>query len=334
MDRAVGRAGRRAGRPVILVSGPDRGGLASWLFMALAVWRAGGRPVRAAPARPRRETVFQGLIVSGGADVDPALYGEERDRLLDEIRSAPSGPSLAARWLFFPLVLLVRRLLAVRRLDRLARRLVRPAKRFGPADGPASRTGFRPLGGLVGQQRGPDPARDALELSLIDRALADGRPVLGVCRGAQLLNVRFGGCLHQDLRLFYVETPRLRTILPRKNVRLAPDSRLAAIVGRETLVVNALHHQAVRSLGRGMRVSAWEESGVVQAVERVQEPFVIGVQWHPEFLPQDRAQRALFAALVAAARQAGGAPPAGGASGRDKTDRAPARASQPQGSGP
>lgn len=328
----------RGGRPVILVSGPDRGGLAAWLFLALAVRRAGGRPLRATPSRPRSEAVFAGLIVSGGADVDPALYGEQRDRLLDEIRAAPSGLSLAARWLLFPLVFLLRRLLAVRRLDRLARRMARPGRRLG----------FRPSGGSAGQQSGPDPARDALELSLIDRALSAGRPVLGVCRGAQLLNVRFGGCLHQDVRPFYVETPHLQTVLPRKTVRLAPDSRLAAILGPAPLAVNALHRQAVRCLDRGMRISAREESGVIQAVERIKEPFVIGVQWHPEFLPQDRRQRDLFAALVEAARRAsrageagsarrGGLPERPGRPGREDPEdgqRVGLRAAQPQGSCP
>ncbi|MCK5769873.1 gamma-glutamyl-gamma-aminobutyrate hydrolase family protein [Algiphilus sp.] len=143
-----------------------------------------------------------------------------------------------------------------------------------------------------------DPARDRLELALLDIALADDLPVLGICRGAQLLNVASGGSLYADIRHRRRLTSNRRTVLPRKTAVLRPGSRLARICGDRTLRVNSLHHQAVRDLGRGLRTVARDADGIKQAVEAPGTAFRIGVQWHPEYLPQKRAQRRLIAALV------------------------------------
>ncbi|MGC9368189.1 MAG: gamma-glutamyl-gamma-aminobutyrate hydrolase family protein [Paracoccaceae bacterium] len=146
-----------------------------------------------------------------------------------------------------------------------------------------------------------DPDRDALERGLIEEAIKAGKPVLGICRGAQMLNIALGGNLHQDAYAQYVESDFVRTILPRKEVHIERDSLLAKIAGAAPMRVNALHTQAIDRLGDGLRVGARDLGGMIQAIERVKEPFAVGVQWHPEHLIYARRQRAIFRALVAAA---------------------------------
>lgn len=146
-----------------------------------------------------------------------------------------------------------------------------------------------------------DPERDALERRLVLEAFDAGKPVLGICRGAQMLNVALGGTLHQDAYGHYSDSRFIRTILPRKSVVVTADTLLARVAGRDLLQVNALHTQAVDRLGRGLRVAARDSGGMVQAIERIADPLALGVQWHPEHLLYARRQRALFRALVRAA---------------------------------
>jgi putative glutamine amidotransferase len=163
---------------------------------------------------------------------------------------------------------------------------------------------LRKLSGKSGAKRSGrgDPARDAMEMKLLADALHRGLPVLGICRGEQLLNVHFGGSLHQDLATFYVEDPATRTILPRKRVMLQAGSRLMQLLGPDERV-NALHRQGVDRIGDGLVVAGRDRNGIVQAIEHATLPFVVGVQWHPEYLPQIASQRAIFRALVCAARE-------------------------------
>lgn len=156
-------------------------------------------------------------------------------------------------------------------------------------------------GELVAEAR-LDPDRDALERRLVLAALAAGKPVLGICRGAQMLNIAQGGNLHQRAYDHYADSRQYRTILPRKTVSVLQGTGLARISGTAPMRVNALHAQAVDQLGNGLRVAARDEGGMVQAIERTAPPFALGVQWHPEYLIYARRQRALFHALVAAAR--------------------------------
>ncbi len=157
-------------------------------------------------------------------------------------------------------------------------------------------------GGRIVTSARLDPARDALERGVVLDAFAQGRPVLGICRGSQMLNIALGGTLHQDAYATYDASDHKRTILPRKLVHLEPDTRLARLAGAAPMKVNALHSQAVDRLGAGLRVAARDQGGMVQAIERVEEPFALGVQWHPEHLFYARRQMGIFRALVVAAR--------------------------------
>ncbi len=248
--------------PVIAVTGPDRGGFPAWIMTALAVRRAGGKPLRIRPGKANSGLDFDGLIIGGGSDVDPLHYGEEP---LQAEESA-SRPRLRDWLVALPLALL--RILFSRH----------------------TRENY-------------DPQRDNMEKQLIRRALQAQIPLLGICRGAQLINVTLGGSLHQRIDHFYMEgTSNLRSVLPRKRVAIEADSRLATILATQACQVNALHDQCVREVGEGLRVVACESNGVTQAIELSGAEFVIGVQWHPEYLPQSQRQQRLFRALVTAAR--------------------------------
>ena len=149
-----------------------------------------------------------------------------------------------------------------------------------------------------------DPERDKLELKLLETALPAGLPVLGICRGSQMINVALGGSLHADIYEIYAKAPRMRTVLPKKTVHVVEGSRLHRITRCNPCRVNALHHQSVDRVGRGLRVVARDEIGIVQAVEGTGPGFLLGVQWHPELLPLAKPQQRLFAALAEAARGA------------------------------
>jgi putative glutamine amidotransferase len=148
-----------------------------------------------------------------------------------------------------------------------------------------------------------DPDRDRLELDALRAVLPRDMPVLGICRGAQILNVALGGTLNQDIHQVYLTAPRMRTVLPLKCVNVAADTHLREIIEMDHVVVNSLHQQSVKDLGRGLRVSGVDEYGIVQSIEDTRHPFRIGVQWHPEFLIYRKAHRRLFAAFVAACRK-------------------------------
>jgi putative glutamine amidotransferase len=142
-----------------------------------------------------------------------------------------------------------------------------------------------------------DAAVDADELALARAADARGLPVLGICRGAQALNVLRGGTLIQ-----HVDGHRQDTSAdaPAHPVAIAPGSLLAAICG-EPLHVNSFHHQAADRLGAGVRAVATAPDGTVEAIEDPSRPFWLGVQWHAEAMIERPEQLALFSALVAAA---------------------------------
>ncbi|WP_223423083.1 gamma-glutamyl-gamma-aminobutyrate hydrolase family protein [Tateyamaria pelophila] len=217
--------------PLIGVSVSRRTGWRVFPIMALNVRCVGGRAVRTDSVRTLDLDTVDGVIIGGGDDVGPELYG-----------------------------------------------------------------------GKIGISARLDPARDRLELDLAKRALSENIPVLGICRGAQMLNVALGGSLDQDVWSTFASARKITTVLPRREVCLENETRLEQLCGDAPMQVNALHSQAIDRLGDGLRVAARDTHGMIQAVERVRDPFAIGVQWHPEYLIYAHRQRAIFRALVDAAR--------------------------------
>ncbi|QDV09334.1 Putative glutamine amidotransferase [Planctomycetes bacterium Poly30] len=200
--------------------------------MALNVWLAGGKAVRWSHSSDVSLEEVDGVIIGGGDDIAPTLYGGE----------------------------------------------VRVGVRL-------------------------DHDRDSMEQTALRGAFERGLPILGICRGSQMLNVVLGGNLHQDAYRTYGST-YYRTVLARKRVQVKEGTLLFNVLDTQELEVNALHSQAVDRLGEGLRIAAVDDGGMVQAVERATDPFALGVQWHPEYLFYRRAHRKLFGALVAAATAA------------------------------
>lgn len=143
-----------------------------------------------------------------------------------------------------------------------------------------------------------DVARDLLEIEWIHKALEDRIPLLGICRGAQLINVVLGGSLYQDIRYLRNQTSNRPGLLPTKKVRLDADSRLAKICGKTHFRVNSLHHQAIKNPGAGLRTVGWDLDQIIQAVESCPDTRTLGVQWHPEYLLYLPSQFAIFRWLL------------------------------------
>lgn len=150
--------------------------------------------------------------------------------------------------------------------------------------------------------------RDDLEIALVREMMADNKPILGICRGIQLLNVAFHGTLYQDLEREWKGQIQHQQRAARNHrshaLRITPGSRLmSALGGIVDLRCNSFHHQAVDQVGAGLVAVAWDEEGLIEAVEHTEAPFVVGVQWHPENLwREDAAQFGLFQTLVNEAR--------------------------------
>jgi putative glutamine amidotransferase len=224
--------------PTIAVTGPDRRGWLLWALNDLAVRRAGGRPLAVTPRRPPRDLrLIDGVVIVGGADLDPGLYGQ---------------PNLFARKV--------------------------------------------------------DPPRDRMEQALLCWALENRKPVLGICRGAQLLNVALGGTLHQEATdafpAFRPHRGVYKQLAKRRPIRVVREGWTWTLMGGPgPFLVNSLHHQAIAEVPAALEVVARDEHGMVQAVEtRAKGCFTVGVQWHPELMPRASVQRAFFTALVRAAR--------------------------------
>lgn len=218
-------------KPVIAVTTSRRSGWRIFPLVAFNVWLAGGQSLRWGTGRDADLDAVDGLIIGGGDDVSPELYG-----------------------------------------------------------------------GTITASARIDPARDRLERDLASAAFERNIPVLGICRGAQMLNIALGGTLHQDAWATFSDAKMIKTILPKRRVHIVPGTHLARHAEPDEMTVNALHTQAVDELGRDLRVNARDAAGMIQGIERLRDPFALGVQWHPEHLFYARRQRRIFAALVTAAR--------------------------------
>lgn len=157
-----------------------------------------------------------------------------------------------------------------------------------------------------------DPARDAVEIALARWAVDDRKPILGLCRGLQVMNVALGGTLFQDieaqvpgaLKHDYFPTAGFARDYAAHPVAIADGSRLAAAFGVPDVTVNSMHHQAVREVAPALHVSARAPDGLIEAVESGTDHFLVGVQWHPEMFEQsDPRTRRLFRDFIAAAQR-------------------------------
>ncbi len=217
-------------RPVIGVTGAQGRFSPSWWCTRLALFLTGGRALRISVREPGIPEKLDGIIIGGGDDIDPALYGGE-----------------------------------------------------GPAQ---------------------NAARDELEVHYIRFALEKHIPLLGICRGAQLLNAVLGGSLYPDITKLRRHTSNRRSIHPSKTVRLKADSQIARILHCRKLKVNSLHSQAILRPAKRLCVVGKDSDGFVQAVETQPPGALLGVQWHPEYLFYLPRQLALFRWLVKASRDA------------------------------
>ncbi len=211
-------------RPVIAVTGPRRGGIARF-FIALCILLSGGIPKLFLENRDRKNKDFDGLIISGGDDLNHSFYENEFCDLEDIIS-----------W-----------------------------------------------------------KRDALEYNLLHKAYSEDKPVFGICRGYQLINIYFGGRLHKDITLEY---GRIKySVLPWKRITLEKNTRFHTLFDLDHIKINTLHHQAVRHIPSRFAVTARDFDGMIQAIEHRYKP-VFGVQWHPEYLFYMPKQLGIFRRLV------------------------------------
>ena len=156
-----------------------------------------------------------------------------------------------------------------------------------------------------------DPDRDRTEIMLAKWAMEDNKPILAVCRGAQLLSVAAGGTLYQDIGSEYPDAIK-HDYFPQKGlhtrqdlvhpVDVVPETRLGHLLGPGSILVNSMHHQGIKTLPGALVANAFAPDGLIEGVESTDENFVVGVQWHPEDLAElDPNMRRLFDAFIEAA---------------------------------
>ena len=156
---------------------------------------------------------------------------------------------------------------------------------------------------------GISPERDALEFFLIEAAMASGKPLLAICRGIQVLNVAFGGSLYTHIQdqieqsLKHDWFPKFPRDKLAHTVSLVCESKLQTIFGDSDIRVNSLHHQGISRVGQGLKATAFAPDGLVEGLEVEGAEFALGVQWHPECLPEDAGMEKLFKTFVAASSQ-------------------------------
>lgn len=211
---------------------------------AAAIVRAGGVPILLPNVIDKQDiiahlAVSDGVVFSGGGDVDPLLFGEE------------------------------------------------PVEK---------------MGAML-------PSRDQYEITLAQQAVLLGKPLLGICRGPQVINVAFGGSLYQDITLcesqYVKHSQQAKGEAASHTVDIVPNTRLHDILGTTKLAVNSFHHQSLKEIAPGFIVAALAKDGIIEAIERPGNLFVVAVQWHPELMIESYpVMLSLFQQLVNAAAQA------------------------------
>ncbi|MGM0767115.1 MAG: gamma-glutamyl-gamma-aminobutyrate hydrolase family protein [Pseudomonadota bacterium] len=148
-----------------------------------------------------------------------------------------------------------------------------------------------------------DPRRDQTDQRLLTQAQRLKLPVLGICRGAQFINVFLGGSLCQNVTPLRINTRHRPLLLPMQTVRLVDNTRLARLMDSPVIGANRIHSQTIKRLGRGLRVVALDNDRFVQAIESTGDQWLMGVQWHPEYLLYHPGHRRIFSHFVDAARR-------------------------------
>jgi putative glutamine amidotransferase len=150
------------------------------------------------------------------------------------------------------------------------------------------------------------PRRDNFEAALMRAAVGAGKPLMGICRGSQIMNVAFGGSLYQDISYQKGAANHSQVgeldFTTRHLVHIAPQSLLHQLTGKTELETNTAHHQAIKRLGEGLKATATTNDGVVEAIEGPN--FTLGIQWHPEAWGQDESSRRIFVGFCQAALRA------------------------------
>jgi putative glutamine amidotransferase len=157
-----------------------------------------------------------------------------------------------------------------------------------------------------------DPARDAVEIMLLNHAREMHKPVLAVCRGIQILNVCYGGTLYQDIpsqvpaAMKHDHFPSKENVPTRQylshDITVTPNTRLRSILEDAVVPVNSMHHQAIKDLAPGLRPNAYAPDGIIEGVEGTNGQYLMAVQWHPEELVDTQpSMKRLFESFIAAA---------------------------------
>lgn len=220
-------------KPLIGIALPDDGNFFAEIFIKLNLRLQGANSVTFRPSKEIKNLHnIDGLILSGGNDINPQLYGANKDAHNTEL----------------------------------------------------------------------DKERDAFELDLLDFAYEKQLPILGICRGAQLINIYFEGNLHAKILDLDEYLIHKNSIFPIKKAQIKDDTTLLETVEENPIVINSIHNQAINKVGEELKVSAKHES-IIESVEKKDYPFLLAVQWHPEYLIYLKEHRNIFKKLVEHSRQ-------------------------------
>ena len=216
-------------RPTVIVTGSTKGSRIAWAMSRSLLRLHGVHACFFHPDSWDADASMDGLLITGGIDIDPELYGTKRHTSIQKT----------------------------------------------------------------------DPARDAMEMQMLERAKNESLPVMGICRGMQLINLFMGGTLHphigdMDLNFHHPHTP-----LPLQTLEIEAQTHLHKILRRNSLKANALHHQTIDRIGNGLTIAAKDRNRLIQAIESKDNQFILGLQWHPEFMPYHWSSRHIFHAFAA-----------------------------------